>query len=377
MDRSQSNGPKVSIITVCLNSEKTIEETIQSVLGQTYKNVEYLIIDGKSTDGTVDIIKQYSDRIAKWMSRPDDGLYSAMNQGISMSTGEIVGIINSDDRYTPDAIEKVVRSFCESDADLVYGDEMLVFEDGDTKKRESGDLASLAYKMCISHPATFVKKDMYIAFGMFDERYRIAADYELILRLRSNGAVMKKCPDVLAYFRIGGLSYTHTIECAEETKQISLMYLSKEDEEKYLPYIEQEYSYRMRRARIKKTKEDILSGTVSGNIVYKKRPKKNMVYIFGAGIRGRECLALLYALGISVEGFIDNDVKKEGTRLKGKKIFLLSDINDGESFIVIAAQGVYEDEIRGQLLKSGYCEWDDFCSYLDLIEKLDRLGVAE
>lgn len=350
MDRFQGNAPKVSIITVCLNSKKTIEQTIRSVLAQTYKNIEYLILDGKSTDGTVDIIKKYSGKIARWMSRPDGGLYSAMNQGISMSTGEIIGIINSDDFYTPDAVEKVVKLFCESDADLVYGDEMLVFKDGDIKKRESGDLTSLVYKMCISHPATFVKKDMYITFGMFNERYRIAADYELILRLRANGAVMKKCPEILVYFRVGGLSHTHTIECAEETKQISLMYLSKEDEEKYLPYIEQEYAYRMRRIHIRKTKEDILSGTISGDLVDIDRLKKNTVYIFGAGIRGSECFELLCALGIPVEGFIDNDVKKVGTRLKGKKIFLLSDIDHVKSFIVIAAQGVYEYDIRRQLL---------------------------
>ena len=93
--------PKVSIITVCLNSEKTLEQAIQSVISQTYKNIEYIIVDGASTDGTLDIISKYENKITKWVSEKDQGLYYAMNKGIDMATGDIVGIINSDDWYEP------------------------------------------------------------------------------------------------------------------------------------------------------------------------------------------------------------------------------------------------------------------------------------
>ena len=115
----KKDNPLVSIITVCFNSERTIEQTIKSVLNQTYKEIEYIIVDGQSTDGTLDIINKYSSQIAKIVSEPDEGLYHAMNKGISMATGDIVGIINSDDWYEPYTVEEVVKCFVQN-AELIW-----------------------------------------------------------------------------------------------------------------------------------------------------------------------------------------------------------------------------------------------------------------
>ena len=106
-----NHQPKVSIITVCFNSAKTIRDTIESVINQTYKNIEYIIVDGGSTDGTIDIIKEYEPYIAKWVSESDDGIYDAMNKGIMMSTGEIIGLVNSDDFLELEAIKNVVKTY--------------------------------------------------------------------------------------------------------------------------------------------------------------------------------------------------------------------------------------------------------------------------
>ena len=124
------NNVKVSIITVSFNSVKTIEQTIKSVINQTYKSIEYIIIDGASTDGTQQVIEKYKDRISFYVSEKDDGLYYAMNKGIEHASGDIVGIINSDDWYVEDAVENMVVCMLETDADLAYGKVVNINTDG-------------------------------------------------------------------------------------------------------------------------------------------------------------------------------------------------------------------------------------------------------
>lgn len=126
--RSEEGRPLVSVVTVCLNSEKYLEETIESVLGQTYEKIEYIIVDGGSGDGTLDIIRRYQDRIAYWLSEPDGGIFDAMNKGISLSTGELVGLINSDDRYFPYTVEEVVRVSGEDPGAQVYYGSMHIID---------------------------------------------------------------------------------------------------------------------------------------------------------------------------------------------------------------------------------------------------------
>lgn len=202
---SQPNKPLVSIVTPCLNSEKYLEQTIKNVIGQTYDNIEYIIIDGGSKDGTLDIIRKYEDKIAYWVSEPDRGLYDAMNKGIAFSTGNLIGIINSDDWYQPETVEIVVKEYLENkNVGVFYGDLMFVEKGGNLLKNE-GNLEALKDSMSIGHPTCFVLKRIYDNWK-FDLNFKICADYDFLLKLYLSGIKFHYLNKVLVYCRLGGIS---------------------------------------------------------------------------------------------------------------------------------------------------------------------------
>lgn len=179
-----SDNYKVSIITACYNSEKTIERTLKSVLAQTYSNYEYIIIDGMSTDDTLKIIDAYRNAFGsklKVVSERDSGIYNAMNKGIKMASGELVGIINSDDWYEPDALQTIVYSFNHEKYSVLYG---MTYNYLNNKPYQ---IYMINYeflnKVMIPHPSCFVTRDTYLDLGMYDETYKSSADYDLFLKL--------------------------------------------------------------------------------------------------------------------------------------------------------------------------------------------------
>ena len=175
---------KISIITVCYNSSSTLRDTILSVAGQSYSNIEYIIVDGNSTDSTLKIIDDHKSIITKWISEPDKGLYDAMNKGIQMATGDIVGILNSDDIFSStDVISKIVSNF--GNNDMVYGNIDYVNAKGKhVRSWKSSPYKSEAFLKGWHppHPSLFVKRDAYLKYGCFDLSYSIAADFDLMLR---------------------------------------------------------------------------------------------------------------------------------------------------------------------------------------------------
>lgn len=204
---------KVSIITVCFNSARTIQDTIRSILSQDHKDIEYIVVDGGSMDGTLDILKKYRDRIHKYISEPDDGIYHAMNKGIKLSTGNIVGFLNSGDIYASEnVIGKIVESIQANNVDCCYGDLEYVSKDNPAKTVRKWK--SRPYKDGLfekgwhpPHPTFFVKKCVFGKYGGFDLNYAIGADYELMLRfLRKYGIISCYIPDVLIKMRTGGKS---------------------------------------------------------------------------------------------------------------------------------------------------------------------------
>lgn len=202
---SKVNEPLVSIITVVFNGQKHIEQTIKSVLGQTYKNVEYIIIDGNSMDGTIDIIKSYDEQLDFWISEPDRGIYEAMNKGIVHAKGEIIGIINADDYYEPDAIKYIVDSHLINKADIYYGD-MKIIDGKGAGNIVKPDISKMNEKPSIFHPTCFVRKDVYDHAGLFDIRYKISSDYEFLLRCLRKKYFFHYVPEVITAFRQGGIS---------------------------------------------------------------------------------------------------------------------------------------------------------------------------
>lgn len=219
--------PKVSIVTACFNSAKTIRDTIESVINQTYQNIEYIIIDGGSTDGTVDIIKEYEPHIAKWVSEPDEGIYDAMNKGIKMVTGEIIGIINSDDWYRINTVELVINQFFKNkNIELFHGDNEIYDTDDNLlfMIKPDQDYKNLRHNMVINHPGCFITKEAYKKYGVYKTDYRLAADYELILRMFINGALFQYVDRVLASMRTGGIGYRSAFASCQESRDIVIEY---------------------------------------------------------------------------------------------------------------------------------------------------------
>lgn len=178
---------KVTIITVCKNAEDSIEATIKSVLSQNYKNIEYIIIDGKSTDKTLGIINKYKKRISTIVSEPDGGIYFAMNKGIEKSTGDILYFLNSGDQlFKNTTISNIVTVFKKNKTDVVYGDMALYEADKLNRliiRRQNHVSKFMLAHDTIYHQSIFAKKKIFEKYGKFSEKYTIAADYEWILRL--------------------------------------------------------------------------------------------------------------------------------------------------------------------------------------------------
>ncbi len=208
--------PTVSLITVSFNSEKTISDTIESILSQTYENIEYIIIDGLSSDKTVKIAKSYEPLLSdkgyrfKIISEKDKGIYDAMNKGIMLSTGDIIGILNSDDFYTNEfVIEKVVNKMVSEDAECLYAD--LLYVDGcNTEKvvrRWKAGRGDFRYGWNPPHPTTFISKKTYDKFGLYKTNYKISADYDLLYRIIHKGQVKTSyLEEYIIKMRAGGRS---------------------------------------------------------------------------------------------------------------------------------------------------------------------------
>ncbi|MEB2786969.1 glycosyltransferase family 2 protein [Algoriphagus persicinus] len=198
----------ISIITIVRNGVNEIEETIKSVLTQKNVNLEYIIIDGKSTDGTLEIIEKYKDNITIVVSEPDNGIYDAINKGIKLATGELIGLIHCGDRYENDILHLCYKKYLGSKSDIIYGNiNILDTTDGlELQHTEKANHLLLENKMSIFHPATFISRACYNKNGLYNENYKIAADYEFFLRNFRNGVSFEYFPISLATFRSGGVS---------------------------------------------------------------------------------------------------------------------------------------------------------------------------
>lgn len=221
--------PLVTIITVCFNSAGTLEKTIKSICEQTYSNIEYIIIDGGSTDGTLDIIKKYQHRIAFWVSEKDEGISDAWNKGLDRATGDIIGIINSDDWYEENAVERAVESLISNKQfDFVFGDLLYYNKKNELVNLQKGKPNyhnTLRYSMpSISHPTVFMRKQVYDRCGNFNERFKIAMDFEFLLRISSFGYKGLYIDSHLANMTLGGISDRDNFKGYKEELQISLMY---------------------------------------------------------------------------------------------------------------------------------------------------------
>lgn len=204
---------RVSIITVCYNNAQTIDDTIKSVVLQDYKHIEYILIDGASTDDTLQIINRYKEKISTLVSEKDDGIYFAINKGITLATGDVIAILHADDFYADSTvISKVVEAFEKSQSETVYGDLQYVDRDETTKVIRNWKAGEYIRDQFLKgwmppHPSFFVKRNCYTQFGSFNTSLRSSADYELMLRfLYKHNCKAAYIPETLVKMRAGGQS---------------------------------------------------------------------------------------------------------------------------------------------------------------------------
>ena len=222
--QNKTGKPLITVITVVLNNNLHIEQAILSVIAQNYDNIEFIIIDGGSTDGTLEIIRRFDDRIHLWVSEKDGGIYQAMNKGLELASGDYVGMLNSDDWLEPDALKLIIETFTPR-IDFVYGDIHVTDLQGNIlgiKSAERPIEKSLPYRMPFAHQGFYARRAVIKQAGGYKSEYRLSADLELICRLVHLGFKGAYIPVVLANFRQGGAS--GGIRTFLETRRIATEY---------------------------------------------------------------------------------------------------------------------------------------------------------
>lgn len=201
-------SPKLSIITVNLNNAPGLRKTIESVLCQTFSDYEYIIIDGGSTDGSLDVVKEYAAKITYWVSEPDKGIYNAMNKGILQSKGEYIQFLNSGDCFISNSILESVKSNLLGE-EIIYGNGILLFKDGSSRVYSTPEKLTLNYfySNSLFHPSTFIRRDLFITYDLYNESNKIVSDWEFFLKtIMVNNVTSKHLPIIIANAEDGGIS---------------------------------------------------------------------------------------------------------------------------------------------------------------------------
>ena len=205
---SKPDRPLVTVITVVLNNEKTIEKCLSSVARQTYKNIEHILIDGQSIDNTLDIIKKHECFLDYFVSEPDSGVYDAMNKGLTLAKGEYILFLNADDWYREDAVEKLLSNSIKYNVDITYADASIVNSDGIVYKRLNSWLHDGMYTLGapLRHETMLVRSEVYNKYGFYDNSYQIISDYIYMIVLYKNGCSFKHVREPLLFFSDTGKS---------------------------------------------------------------------------------------------------------------------------------------------------------------------------
>ena len=220
-------GPLVTVITIVRNRKETLPQTITSVLNQSYANIEYVIVDGASTDGTIEVIKQFDGKVDLWISEPDRGPTDAFNKGISLARGDFIFWLSSDDWIDPDFIETAVQTLLRSGADFVFGN-MAMYKNGDPACIFKGDkdYAKLLTSGSpdFNFPCMIIKKECFQNVGLFDMTYKYTSDYEWLLRFHQYGGKGHCENSLIVHKRTGGIGESHPFQSALEQLRILRQY---------------------------------------------------------------------------------------------------------------------------------------------------------
>lgn len=364
---------KISVITVSLNMADTIERTIKSVISQECDELEYIVIDGGSDDGTVDIIHKYEDYISYWCSESDHGIYDAMNKGLTVATGDIVAFLNSDDWYEENALKMVTAQFDE-ETDVLCG-QVKAYKKGQLIGIEPNrkiPCEELFMGMCYCHQAIFTRRQVFEQYGYFDTRYMIAADYDWFLKLYVNGIRIKAVDVILANYNKAGISNQRLQTVFSEFYEIGRKALSQNkqmsEDEKRICIARQRENYKSNMAYA--IMNVILESACSNEQkALEKRLSGNRYIIFGTGIRGEKYVKLLLKCHADIQYAWDNNEKLWGT--KWNSLFVDKPCRENvKNSMIIVTSVKFKREMAIQLKNMGLKENEDYIYGDDLFADL-------
>ncbi|WP_449442476.1 glycosyltransferase [Ureibacillus acetophenoni] len=363
-----NKAPKISIITACYNAEKTIEQTIQSVIYQTYDNIEYIIVDGASNDGTMEIVNKYNDQIDIIISEPDEGIYDAFNKGAKKASGEYIYYLNADDfLYNHEVIANVTQHLVSSNKDikLLYGGVKVLKEKTgffyfDNEKR---NLDSLINRNMIPHQSIFMKRDILLEFNLFNVNYKIAADYDLICKIFLRYEHLIEYVDlIIAVFRVGGISsdLKNMKLMIDEYSNISNEVFGQHKFQSYYPSTEK---------LLKIWLENIVfydKSIFSNSLLNRKK-----IAIWGTGEVAILLLSEATKHSMEVLCFIDNNAQKHNEFINSIPIHSPTylDQNDEIDSIIFGFEGSHEESVKLQLknlnIRKDVINWKDLVIEMD------------
>ena len=337
----------LSVITVTLNCVETIERTIESVLHQKNDEIEYILIDGGSTDGTKDIIKKYDKEITYWVSEPDNGIYDAMNKGIRIASGEFVAFINGNDWYEKNIFKDLKKAAITCKEPIFYGYVNAVFDgeiEGYVGISHGVNIEELHFYNLYCHQGLFIRRKMFSLIGNYDTAYKIYADYDWILKAHQLGYEPYLLNKTVANFTMGGISESGI----DSDEELSIKIRHYRDHEKFPAYLEK-----------KRGKAEYMM--IKKKIPYKLREIFNSfktLYLWGLGKYGIECFEMLSSLGINVQGIIlttSPDIQNWNNIpvLSSEEIFNMNIFADDLQAGMLIATEDYEEEIVGVLEGKG------------------------
>lgn len=362
------SGPLITIITVCLNAADYIEDTIKSVISQDYDEIEYIIIDGGSMDGTLSIIDKYYGHIDKIISEADAGIYDAMNKGIRLANGEFIGFLNAGDMYTEGALKALADRSKECDADIFYGDVAIV--DDDKKEYISYkdiDFEKYYLENPIIHQSIFVRSELQKKYS-FKIIYRVLADYHFFLNRYHEGYKFCYLDTCISLFRAGGVSSTDKLEVAIENRDILFELISVHPELQDKLYVLTENVFYTNMFELHLKHLPGYKGFVKKYLTDLKAPYQKFV-LFGAGRIADE---IYPRIGIDADYFIDNDGSKNGNDFHGAKVYSVDKIIEETNCIVIILNRRYALEMKKQIEDMELQEKVTCLSYYEFAAAVER-----
>lgn len=353
---------KFSVITVCFNAVKTIEQTIKSVLNQDYENLEYIIVDGNSTDGTQNIIKKYEEKIDRWVSEPDRGIYDAMNKGINFATGEILSFLNADDWYEDNVISTISQYFQQEETDMIAGSEYFIIDEKPVAIIGSKyDLNKPFLTNTCNQPSLFIKKKVFDMIGGFNINLKYASDYEFVVRAWKKKITLLTINDICTNFRADGISNNEALYLSRnESYEVAQRLLGKE----YGEEIDNLYSVKMEKIFY----ENIFWNDIKRTSIswIKEYIEDTRYYIWGSGMQGGMCLTVFEKLGVSIDGIVDNDKNKQGKRIGDYQILAPTELKRNMKICIATRE--HDAEVERQLLEMGY-QKEDYIIFSNIVRE--------